>query len=62
MNNNKKLILTLYKSKLLLCKKIGYKLGNWKVDVKPNFNISKILIKDNKYKATVITNQIRQGY
>ena len=64
--NNRKIILSLYKTKLKLCVNHGYILGT-SINVSPNFNLGKCLIRCNKIrnkekKATYIMSHIRQGY
>ena len=41
MNNHKRLVLNLYRSKIKICHEYGYTLGNYKYNIKPNFNLGK---------------------
>ena len=64
--NNRKIILSLYKTKLKICQSQGYKLGNWTY-VEPHFSLGKSLvqlrkIKSKRIKATFVMNHIRQAY
>ncbi len=64
--NNRKIILSLYKTKLKICQSQGYKLGNWTY-IEPQFNLGKSLVqlkrfKNKKYRATFVMNHIRQAY
>ena len=64
--NNQKIIYNLYKSKIQLCQKKGYKLGTT-FFVNPDFNLAKSLIhckkiRNSKRRATYIMSHIRQGY
>ena len=63
---NKQTILNLYRAKLRMCYLNGYKYGNW-MNIKPNFNFGKVLlkIKNSKQiqiKATHIANYTRFFY
>jgi len=67
MNNHKRLVLNLYRSKIKICHEYGYTLGNYKYNIKPNFNLGNALIKCNQIeneenKITYVTNHIRQSY
>ena len=67
MNNHKRLVLNLYRSKIKLCHEYGYTLGNHKYNIKPNFNLGKAILrcnqqKNDEKKITFIANHIRQSY
>lgn len=67
MNNHKRLVLNLYRSKLKICYEYGYSLGNHKYDIKQNFNLGKAIlrckqIENDENKITYIANHIRQSY
>ena len=64
---HKRLVLNLYRSKLKICYYYGYDFGDWKYNIKKDFNLEKALmktqkIKNEKKKATFIMNHIRQTY
>ena len=63
--NNRIVILTLYKHKLKLCRKIGYNYGNWNNNFDDNYKYISFnkLKKYNKRKlANYMVNNIRNQY
>ena len=42
---HKRLVLNLYRSKLKICYYYGYDFGDWKYNIKKDFNLGKALMK-----------------
>ena len=64
--SQKNLILRIYKTKLQICKKNGYQLGNW-FNISCRNNINRIIYRCNKLKndnqkSTFLINVIRNKY
>tara|TARA_B100000989_G_scaffold296764_1_gene280720 strand:- start:2221 stop:2535 length:315 start_codon:yes stop_codon:yes gene_type:complete len=65
MNNNRKIILTLYKHKLKLCRKLGYVYGNWNDDYVVNhqyISLSKVKKYNTRRLCNYMLNNIRNQY
>ena len=63
---SKKIVLSLYRSKLRICHSYGYEFGDW-IYINKNFNMNKVFNKVNKcnnisLKATYIANYTRFFY
>ena len=65
MNNNKKTILTLYRHKLRLCRKLGYVYGKWNDDYIDNhqyISLKRLKKYNNRKLCNYMVNNIRNQY